>query len=418
MEDDLTDEAAYERVRARQWRELPPMTRRRLLRASAGAGLAMTAAPLVPAGPARAASPIVKPLPPELFIDHGTNAETRWEAMRGQGYLTPADRFFVRNHVATPQIDARAWRLRLWGSGLRGSPTLENPVEFGYEDLLAMPAQTLTAFVECTGNGRSLFASQQGQQVSGTPWKLGAAGVARWRGVPLADVLERAGITPAAVDVMPRGLDADYVDKGENMGRVRRPLPVAKALKDVLLAYEMNGRPLPPDHGFPVRVVVPSWVGIASVKWVGDIEVSDRPLFSPWNTRYYRLFGPGHPAEGSAPLTRMGVKSAFELPWDARLPAGGDQILHGRSWSGNGRIRRVEVSVDGGATWHRAVPRGPRPEHGWLLWEYRWRCPGKGSYELMARATDETGATQPDITPYNTLGYLFDAVARHPVTLV
>ncbi|WP_233358628.1 sulfite oxidase [Thermomonospora amylolytica] len=312
----------------------------------------------------------------------------------------------------------RTWRLKVWGGGLHGSPGLENAVEFGYEDLLAMPAVTRTAFIECTGNGRGLFARQQGQQVSGTPWLLGAAGVARWRGVPLAHVLERAGITERAVDVMPRGLDADYVDRGENLGRVRRPLPVAKALDDVLLAYEMNGRPLPPDHGFPVRVVVPSWAGIASIKWVGDIQVSDTPLFSPWNTRYYRLFGPGHPPEGSAPLTRMSLKSAFELPWNARLPYRPEHRLTGRSWSGNGRVRRVEVSTDGGATWRRATPRGPRPEHGWLQWEYRWRCPGPGSYELLARATDETGATQPDVTPFNTLGYLFDAVARHPVTVV
>ncbi|REE99611.1 sulfite oxidase [Thermomonospora umbrina] len=417
MEDDLTDEATYERVRSRQWRESTPLTRRGLLGASAGAGLAMTAAP---APPARAAvdRPIVKPLPPDLFVRHGTNAEMRWEAMRGQGHLTPTDRFFVRNHVATPEIDAGTWRLRLWGGGLRGSPTLEEAVEFGYQDLLAMRADTMTAFIECTGNGRTFFTSQQGQQVTGTPWGPGAVGVAHWRGVRLSAVLERAGLTPAAVDLMPRGLDAAYTDQGVDMGRVRRPLPVAKALKDVLLAFEMNGRPLPPDHGHPVRLVVPHWVGIASIKWVGDIEVADRPLFSPWNTRYYRLFGPGHPPEGGAPLTRMGVKSAFELPWNARLPADGVQVLHGRSWSGNGRIRHVEVSVDGGRTWSRATPRGPHPSRSWLLWEYRWRCPGPGEYELLARATDETGTAQPDTTPYNTAGYLFDAVVRHPVTLV
>lgn len=415
MSDDLTDEATYERVRLRQWLQLSPLTRRRLLGASAGAGLAMAA---LPALPARAEGPIVKPLPPELFIDHGTNAEMRWEAMRGQGHLTPADRFFVRNHTATPRIDPRTWRLKVWGSGLRGRPTLENAVEFSYADLKAMPSKTVTAVIECTGNGRSLFTTQQGQPVSGTPWKLGAAGAARWRGVPLAEVLRRAGITPHAVDVMPRGLDADYIDKGENKGRVRRPLPVAKALKDVLLAYEMNGRPLPPDHGFPVRVMVPSWVGIASIKWVGDIEVSDQPLFSPWNTVYYRLFGDSYPPEGSAPLTRLSLKSVFELPWDGQVPVRDAKVLHGRSWSGNGRIRKVEVSVDGGATWHKAQLHGPHAPESWVQWRYQWRNPRPGSYELLARATDETGATQPAVTPHNTLGYLFDAVARHPVTLV
>ena len=421
-QDDLTDETAYELAR-----DLRRPSRRGLFRLSAGAAgaglgaaIAGAAAPLArAAGPAAAATGIVKPTPPELFIDHGTNAETRWEAMRGQGYLTPADRFFVRNHTSTPRIDPRTWRLRLWGSGLHGSPTLERAVEFGYEDLLGMPAETITAAIECTGNGRGFFTSQQGQEVSGTPWRLGAVGVARWRGVPLATILDRAGITRDAVDILPRGLDDEYLDKGENMGRVRRPLPVAKALKDVLVAYEMNGAPLPPDHGFPARLVVPSWVGIASIKWLGDIQVSDRPLYSPWNTRYYRLFGPGHPPEGSAPLTRMNVKSAFELPWDARLARGRTHVLHGRSWSGNGRVREVVVSTDGGATWRRARTHGPGAARGWVRWRYAWRCPEiPGRYELLARATDETGATQPDTAPYNTLGYLFGAVVRHPVTLV
>ncbi|MUN41786.1 molybdopterin-dependent oxidoreductase [Actinomadura sp. NEAU-AAG5] len=407
---DLTDEANYERARS--------ISRRGLLRLSAGAGLGAAIGTAPAAAAEDPATGIVKPLPPELFIPHGTNAEMRWEAMSGQGYLTPADRFFVRNHVATPRIDARTWRLKLWGTGLRGAPTEDRPFELSYADLLGLPAETLTASIECTGNGRGFYTAQQGQQVSGTPWRLGAVGVARWRGVRLSDVLERAGLTPAAVDILPRGLDADYVDKGENLGRVRRPLPVAKALKDVLLAYEMNGAPLPPDHGFPVRLVVPSWVGIASVKWLGDIQVADEPLFSPWNTRYYRLFGPGHPPEGSAPLTRMNVKAAFELPWEATLRAGRVHVLRGRSWSGNGRVRRTEVSVDGGRTWRRArLHDAHASPSGWVRWEFPWRPHAPGRYELMARATDVTGTSQPPIAPFNTFGYLFGAVVRHPVTL-
>ncbi|MGW5414594.1 sulfite oxidase [Actinomadura geliboluensis] len=412
-EPDLTDEGAYEHVRA--------LSRRGMLRLSAGAGAALAVPAAVPAAvapPAAAdgATGIVKPLPPELFIPHGTNAEMRWDAMRGQGLLTPADRFFVRNHVATPLIDARTWRLKLWGTGLHGSPAEDRPREFSYGDLLRLPAETITAFIECTGNARGFYASQQGQQVSGTPWMLGAVGVARWRGVRLSTVLRLAGLTREAVDILPRGLDADYVDKGENLGRVRRPLPVAKAMKDVLLAYEMNGAPLPPDHGYPVRLVVPSWTGIASIKWLGDVQVAAEPLFSPWNTRFYRLFGPGYPAEGSPPLTRMNVKSAFELPWEAPLPSG-PQVLRGRSWSGTGRIRRTEVSVDGGATWRRARLLDRPDPRGWTRWEFPWRPHASGRHELLARATDETGTSQPFNAPYNTLGYLFGAVVRHPVTV-
>jgi DMSO/TMAO reductase YedYZ molybdopterin-dependent catalytic subunit len=186
----------------------------------------------------------------------------KWEAMRGIGYHTPVDRFFVRNHTSTPILDLDTWRVRLSGSGLRGGP-----VELSYRDLCRLPSETYSAAVECAGNGRSFYTSQQGETVTGTAWKLGAVGVARWRGVRLSTVLRRAGLRRSAVDLMPIGLDPHYVADGVDLGPVRRPLPVAKALDDVLLAYEMNGRPLPPDHGFPVRLVVPSWIGIASIKW-------------------------------------------------------------------------------------------------------------------------------------------------------
>jgi DMSO/TMAO reductase YedYZ molybdopterin-dependent catalytic subunit len=405
-----------------------PMTRRSLLQAPAVLALGLAARPtsavavppptaVPPSTAAPATGPILKPLPPEYFTVFGTNAETRWEALRGEGFHTPIDRFFVRNHTATPTIDASTWRLRLFGSGLRGSPTSEQPIEFSYADLRALPAHELSAFIECAGNGRSFFTAQQRQSVSGTAWKLGAVGVARWRGVRLSTVLRRAGLTAAAVDVMPAGLDNHFVADNVDLGPVRRPLPIAKAMHDVLLAYEMNGQPLPPDHGFPVRVVVPSWVGIASIKWVGDIEVSAQPLASPWNTQYYRFFGPDHPAEGSAPLTRQVVKSAFELPWPATLEVGRRHLLTGRSWSGNGAVRRVEVSVDGGRSWRPARPRGGTTRTGWLRWQLPWRPRESGSYELLARATDDTGASQPDVAPYNSLGYLFGAVVRHPVTV-
>lgn len=413
MDHDLTDENVYDAVRARQWAR---MSRRGLLRGSAvlGAGLAAGAA----ASPARAAGPIAKPLPPEWFVSHGTNAEMRWESVRTRDFLTPAERFFVRNHTATPEIDAAAYRLRVWGSGLRGAPGPGEAVEFGYDDLRSLRAETVTAAIECTGNARSFFTGQQGQTVSGTPWKLGAIGVGRWRGVPLATVLRRAGIAPEAVDVLPSGLDAEYVDKGVAKGRVRRPLPVAKALQDVLLAYELNGRPLPPDHGFPVRVVVPGWAGIASIKWVGDIQVAAEPLFSPWNTEYYRLFGAQYPPEGSEPITRQNVKSAFELGWNAEIRAGRRVELTGRSWSGGGPVRRVEVSVDGGASWRPARLERAHARYAWQRWSHVWESPAKGAHELLARAVDETGARQPETVPHNTFGYLFGAVVRHPVTVV
>lgn len=431
-------EAAYDadRLRRRPLDAEPPgMSRRRLLATAAALSTATAGPAAVAPNPARAtgrapatpapaptpaphpASGIVKPLPEELFTVRGTNAETNWPALRGAGYLTPADRFFVRNHTTTPVLDAARWRLRLWGSGLRGAPGQDRAVEVDLRTLRSLPSETRAVFVECAGNGRSYYGSQQGEGASGTAWTLGAVGVARWRGVRLGEVLRRAGLTRRAVEVMPRGLDDEYVDKGVNLGRVRRPLPIAKALDDVLLAYEMNGEPLPYDHGYPVRVLVPSWVGISSVKWVGDIEVSAEPLFSPWNTGTYRMFGPGYPDEGSAPLTCQAVKSAFALAPDAHFRAGHRYVLHGRSWSGAGGVRQVEVSTDGGHHWLPAHRHDPPREAGWTRWSVPWQPHTRGATELLARATDMAGRRQPDRTAFNTQGYLFDAVVRHPVTV-
>ncbi|WP_410816965.1 sulfite oxidase [Micromonospora sp. 050-3] len=366
--------------------------------------------------PSRADATIAKPLSPRLLTLRDGNAEMRWEAMASQGFAVPTDRFFVRNHTRSPLLDVDTWRLRLFGTGLRGAPSRDDAVEFDYGDLRAMPAEETAVLLECAGNGRRFFASQQTHPTPGVPWGLGGVGVARWRGVRLSTVLRHAGLTDDAVDVQPEGLDPDFVTGGVNLGRVRRPIPIAKALDDVLLAYEMNGETLPVDHGFPVRVVVPGWIGVASIKWVGPIEVSATPLSSAWNTRFYRMFGPGHPVDGRLVTTPV-VKSAFELPWDVRVPSGEQLMIAGRSWSGNGPIRAVDISTDDGATWQPADLH-PDDEGGvWQRWTTLWRPPRPGRFTVRARATDVTGASQPDQARTNALGYLFDGVVQHPVTV-
>ncbi|WP_433535185.1 sulfite oxidase [Micromonospora sp. CA-249363] len=405
------DETGYDALRLRQWQagHAEGFSRRTFLALAAAASSGTLLRP--EAASAAAPGPIVKPLPPELFTVFGSNAEMRWSGMRDQGYLVPVDRFFVRDHTSTPVIDASTWRLTVDGAGLRGGP-----VEFSLAELRRLPSETAIAAIECAGNGRSFFTTQQGQSVTGTAWTLGAVGVARWRGVRLSTVLRRAGLSRRAVDVMPSGLDPNFVTGGVDLGPVRRPMPVGKALDDVLLAYEMNGEPLLPDHGHPVRLVVPGWIGVSSIKWLGRIEVSDQPLFSPWNTQFYRLFGPGYPDEGQ-PFDKQVIKSAFELDFGATVLAGRTVRLTGRSWSASGPIRHVEVSTDGGRHWRRARPTGPDLDDAWQRWELDWK-PTIGDHELLARATDVHGNTQPDVARYNTLGYLFDGVVRHPVSAV
>ncbi|MFC7405448.1 sulfite oxidase [Georgenia alba] len=352
------------------------------------------------------AAKIVKPLPEHLMVRHDGAAETRWDSMPAQGD-TPADRFFVRNHTSTPLIDAATWTLDVFGSGLRDRPGRRDAVRFGYDELRSMPQVTHRLLLECTGNGRRLFATQQGETTPGTPWGLGAVGVATWTGVPLGAVLERAGLTSSARSVLAVGLDPEYVDDGVNHGRVRRPLPVAKALDDVLVALDMNGEPLPPDHGFPARLVVPGWVGVASIKWLGEIEVADHELSSPWSTTYYNV--------DDEALTELVPKSVLELAPDAELAAGQQHRLTVRAWSGSAPVTSVEVSTDDGRSWSPAdkVEDGP-----WSRWSYDWRPQEPGRYTVLTRATDATGNIQPSRAPSNPRGYLFGAVVRHPVQVV
>jgi DMSO/TMAO reductase YedYZ molybdopterin-dependent catalytic subunit len=352
---------------------------------------------------AQAAPPaVVKPTPENIFRTLNTNRESLFEAFKDQGYLTPASHFFVRNHTSTPSIDAATWALRIEGAGV------DNPITLSYEDLLCFRSVTRTRAIECAGNGRSFFDTQQGTPAGGTAWRLGAIGVAEWRGVRLSDILDRAGVNARALDVMPIGLDPEV----NTDGHVRRPLSIEKALDDVLVVYEMNGQPLPPDHGYPARLLVPGWVGIANIKWVGSIEVATEPLFSAWNTTQYRYTGPDYP--DTPVLSTQVLKSAFELPLPATLAAG-EQRLTGRSWSAVGSIRSVEVSIDGGA-WQPAELTGRNIRQAWAQWGVSWQATA-GSHVLRARATDSEGNVQPDSVPFNDSGYLFGAVVNHPITV-
>ena len=364
---------------------------------------------------------IRKPLPAAWFNDHEHNADMVWSPDVHEGdACTPIERFFVRNHSRTPTIDPATYRLAVHGGGLEGSPGRDDAVRFGYDELRAMPTVTVSAVLECTGNGRTYFETQQQMPVPGTAWTMGGVGAATWTGVPLREILTQAGITKDAVDVMAVGLDEAYVDAdGVDHGTVRRPLPVHKALDDVLLVLAMNGEPLRPDHGYPVRLLVPGWVGIASIKWLGELEVATRPLSSPWTTTFYRMHGGNYPAD-AAPLAEMPPKSVWELGWEARLPVNQPTVLRGRSWSGAGRVADVEVSLDGGSSWQRprfvddpvAVDR-----YAWVRWEVAFTPPTSGRFELLARTTDVTGLTQPDAVLFNDQGYMFWGVVRHPVVV-
>lgn len=308
------------------------------------------------------------------------------------GLITPNSLHFVRNHFPTPQIDVNTWRLTVDGE-------VEQELSLSFDDIRALPSVTRTVTLECSGNGRGRFSPP----ASGTPWTDGAVGTAVYTGVPLAHVLRMAGVKPSTVDVLTVGGDA---------GRVERALPVGVALgDDVILAYTMNGEPLPADHGYPLRLVVPNWVGIASIKWIDHI----RPLPDEYRGLYqgtrYILEGPDYP--DSPLLTILPLKSAIARPMIAGQIEPGETLISGYAWSGAAEVVRVEVSIDG-SEWMEAEIQQPVDKIHWVRWQLPWTAE-PGQHVLLSRATDASGRVQPDTVPWNRQGYAYNAPFPHLV---
>ena len=341
---------------------------------------------------------------PLIAHDDGKSLEARLENTRG--LVTANSHFFVRNNSTSLDLDAAAWRLSVEGDAVA------RPLELTYDDILRLPSRILMCYLECAGNHRAMFHLVQGRAASGTQWKTGGVGNGEWVGASLRDVLTLAGIRDDAISVLLVGLDAESPENG-----FRRVLPVEKAMhSDTLLAYTLNGEPLPRDHGFPVRALVPGWVGSSNVKWLGRIVVSSQQQWTRNNTDSYVLIGDDYPPEGEAsgqPVDTQNIKSALALPWPAELPAGRHR-LHGYAHSPHGPIERVEWSEDGGASWHEAELTGPHPQYSWARFELVWQTTA-GDRVIMTRATDAQGNTQPDKVPFNEKGYLFNQPLPHPV---
>ncbi len=332
------------------------------------------------------------------------------ELAQQYGFLTPNERFFVCNDAGTPIIDEATYQLRIVGDAI------SQPLRLTYADLLSLPSRTVLAYLECAGSQRSLYQKVLGREVGEVQWTLGGVGMAEWTGVPLRYVLEMAGLRPNALDVNLIGLDEDATEGG-----VQRPIPINKALDlDTILAYSMNGELLPYDHGFPLRAIVPGWVGTNSVKWLGTIEVSSEKIWVSRNTKQYVLIGPEWPpdedslAEG-APISTLNIKSSLALPWPAHLESG-LQVVRGFARSPHAKIAKVEWRSDNERKWKTATLIPPILKYSWVRFELTWEAQ-PGEHSLQTRATDEAGNTQPASHPINERGYMFNMVHPHPVNV-
>jgi DMSO/TMAO reductase YedYZ molybdopterin-dependent catalytic subunit len=306
-------------------------------------------------------------------------------------FLTPNSLFYVRNHFSIPKLDTASYELRIDGA-------VAHPLTIGYEELRSMQSHTRTVMLECAGNSRVFLARQQ----SGVQWELGAVGNAEWTGVLLDDLLNRAEVMDGAVEVVLEGADLGEPTNSPKPAECisfARSLPIQAARKlGVMLAYQMNGRNLPIEHGFPVRAIVPGYYAMASVKWLTHIRVAREPFQGYWQSTEYAYWDASDGNPVRRPLASMMVKAVIARPVTQELvEANALYRVTGAAWAGESEVTKVEFTADGGESWHVARLSDPIQQYAWRHWEYEWRTPAEtGQYTLSARATDAAGSIQPE----------------------
>ncbi|MEE1751579.1 molybdopterin-dependent oxidoreductase [Streptomyces sp. SP18CS02] len=373
---------------------------------------------------------------PETVTADPYNAQTAAGALAER--LTPVGAFFVRDHFGIPRVAAHAWRLRLGGA-------LSAPFAIGYDELLRLPRRELDIVVECAGNGRAMMTPRP----PGLPWGRRAVGCARFAGVPFRTLAARAGVAPGAVEFVFAGADSGTVHGRRTV--FARSLPVALALHpDTLLVTHMNGEPLSPEHGAPVRLVVPGRYAVADVKWLVEARAVTEPFTGVFQVEDYVYADSRGTPDG--PVSTVRITSLIIAPEaDEALRRGRETVVRGRAWSGGGvPVRRVEVRTEsterpgragdpdgdrgaeaqtsdpapgavpeaGERRWSDAVLEPPSGPYAWTGWSYRWTPRSPGPYRLLARATDEHGDVQPARAPWNARGYGCNPVATVEVVVV
>jgi DMSO/TMAO reductase YedYZ molybdopterin-dependent catalytic subunit len=323
--------------------------------------------------------------------------------------VTPVGLHYLLVHYDIPAV-GEEWSLRLDGR-------VRHPLELDLDAIRERPSITLPVTMECAGNGRVAMEPR----VISQPWLLEAVGTGEWTGAPLAPLLDQAGLLDDAVEVVFEGLDRGL--EGGDEQTYGRSLTIEQALQDgAILAYELNGAPLPSQHGYPLRLVVPGWYGMTNVKWLSSITAVSEPFAGYQQAQSYRWRREKH--EVGRPVTRMMPRALMAPPGipefmsrERTVAAGEPVSVQGRAWSGWGPIELVEFSADGGDSWRAAELGDQAGPHAWRGWSLRWQPAGAGRYELCCRATDATGATQPLTPEWNLGGYENNAVQRVSVVV-
>lgn len=338
-----------------------------------------------------------------VMSERPLNAETPLVSL--QSWITANDVFFKRNQgkIMSAPVSLDSWRLSIQGLVAR-------PQELSFAEILAYPKVEIANTLECSGNSRSLLE----KKASGNPWTIGGVGNAVWGGVRLADVLDEAGVDSQARHVSFEGLDKPLGSAGI---KFIRSIPITKALDSTLLAYEMNGEPLPLEHGFPLRALALGWTGANCVKWLSTITLQEEPQEGFFMDKVYREFQKGEdPASGQV-VTTINIKAVITAPENGSTHTPGSVIIREAAYAGEADVARVAVSVDDGATWEDAAFYGPHERYAWRRWEFQWTVSEPGEYVILARATDSKGRVQPDSAHWNVLGYGNNGIREHAVAI-
>ena len=327
----------------------------------------------------------------ELVTEYPFNAATPLPALNHA--LTPNSLTYVRNHFSIPDLDAKSFRLTMSGA-------VEPPGAFTLIELQDLPLKTIPLTLECAGNGRK----SMDPQPKGTPWDYGAVSVIEVTGTSLSNFLETVGLQENVIELSFRGADQGEVEPGRKVSYVRS-LPLELALHpDTLLVWAMNGETLTPEHGFPLRLHVPGWYGMAAVKWLMEIRALTEPFKGFFQSEHYVYREEVGTAEAE-PVREMRVRSLITSPLAGDVLPSEMVEITGAAWSGKGHITQVEVSTDGGANWGQADLQLPLSAYEPIRWTFRWNPRASGTYTLLSRASDSSGGSQPLKQRWNKGGY-------------
>ena len=338
-----------------------------------------------------------------VMTEKPLNAETQAKSLRT--WTTDNAVFFKRNQGQIPEkpVALSDWTLAVDG-------LVKQSLSLSLDDLRRLPKVVVANTLECSGNSRSLFQ----KKAPGNPWTIGGVGNAIWGGIHLKDLLKKAEPQADAEHAAFEGFDKPLGSAGI---KFIRSIPLEKAVASTILAYEMNGEPLPLEHGYPLRALALGWTGANCVKWLQKITLLDKPFEGFFMDRVYRVFQKGEDPKSGETVKGIGVKSIITEPLNGETLSAGIVPVRGAAYAGESGIERVDVSVDDGQTWHPANLIGPEERYAWRQWEYLWETSLPGEYTIMARAVDDQGHPQPETAYWNAHGYENNGIREHAIKI-